>query len=166
VRREGVLIFLTVGAQMPFDRLARLVDDWAGAIGRDDVVAQLGPTAFEPRHLKVVPFLEPPEFRQTNEKADAVVAHAGMGTILSVLELGRPLLVMPRLAALGETRNDHQVATARYFAQQGLVLAAFSDEELVAQLGLVESQASRPRIGVRGSEALLQRIRSYALGGR
>jgi hypothetical protein len=23
------LIFLTVGAQMPFDRLVRLVDDWA-----------------------------------------------------------------------------------------------------------------------------------------
>ena len=45
------------------------------------------------------------------DAAAAIVAHAGMGTILTALETGKRLLVMPRRAALGEHRNDHQLAT-------------------------------------------------------
>ena len=41
MRGARVLIFVTVGAQMSFDRLIGWVDDWAVAVGRDDVVAQI-----------------------------------------------------------------------------------------------------------------------------
>ncbi len=60
------------------------------------------------------------------QAATAIVAHAGMGTILTALEMGKPLLVMPRRAALGEHRNDHQLATASRFAELGRVKVAFS----------------------------------------
>ncbi len=41
-----------------------------------------------------------------------IVSHAGMGTILKSIEYDKPLILVPRLASLGEHRNDHQVATA------------------------------------------------------
>jgi UDP-N-acetylglucosamine transferase subunit ALG13 len=160
------LIFVTVGAQMPFDRLVAWMDEWAGETGRDDVCAQIGPTALRPKHLEVLPFMDPPAFRRRVEAADAVVAHAGMGTILTVLEIGRPLLVVPRLGAEGETRNDHQVATARRLEEEGLVLAAYDREGLRAQLATLEDTPARPRIASRASEPLLARLRTFVEQGR
>ena len=97
---------------MAFDRLVEAVDRWAAERGRTDIFAQIGPSEMRPEHLEWTRFLEPAEYRSRIEEATAVVAHAGVGTILIALELGRPLLVLPRRASLGETRSDHQVATA------------------------------------------------------
>jgi UDP-N-acetylglucosamine transferase subunit ALG13 len=158
------VIFVTVGAQMPFDRLVRWVDDWAGETGRDDVRAQIGPSDLAPRHLTVVPFLDPQAFRREVERADAVIAHAGMGTILTTLEIGRPILVVPRLGARGETRNDHQVATARHFAGEGLVRAAYDEAGFREEAARLLEAEPAARIGSRASEGLLERVRGFALG--
>ena len=39
------MIFVTVGTQLAFDRMIKAVDEWAGARGRTDVFAQVGPAA-------------------------------------------------------------------------------------------------------------------------
>jgi UDP-N-acetylglucosamine transferase subunit ALG13 len=160
------VIFVTVGAQMPFDRLIGWADAWAGRTGRTDVVAQIGPSQLRPQHLRATRFLDPPEFRRQLQEARAIVSHAGMGTILDALVLGRPLLVVPRLGRLAETRNDHQVATARRFAEEGLVRAACSEEAFAAEMDQLEARGSKPRIGASAQESLLARIRSFALAAR
>jgi len=158
------LIFVTVGAQMPFDRLIEWVDDWAVAGDRGDVCAQIGPSTYAPRRLRILPFLEPPTFRRTMAEAHCVVAHAGMGTILTALELGKPILVVPRHGDLGETRNDHQVATLARFEADGLVLGARTRDALFAQMPVLETQRlARARIASRAEDALLDRIRRYAV---
>ena len=42
------MIFVTVGAQMPFDRMCKAVDAWAAKRGRSDVFAQIGETEWRP----------------------------------------------------------------------------------------------------------------------
>jgi len=158
------VIFVTVGAQMPFDRLVGWADAWAAAHPGEDVRAQIGPTALVPAHLAVLPFMDPPAFRRTMGEARAVIAHAGMGTILGALELGKPILVVPRLGAQGETRNDHQVATARHFAQEGLVRAAQDEATFRAEADRLAQAPAPARIGDRADEALLRRLREFAEG--
>jgi UDP-N-acetylglucosamine transferase subunit ALG13 len=115
------MIFATVGTQLPFDRLIRALDDWAGAHADTEVFAQTGRDSFEPRHIAWAHELGPQEFRSRLEACDTIVAHAGMGTIISGVELGKRVIVMPRRAALGEHRNEHQLATvARLGHLQGL----------------------------------------------
>ncbi len=161
------MIFVTVGAQMPFDRLIQWVDDWASTHERSDIAAQIGPSDFEPQTVEVLPFLDPQAFRRQMEEATAVVAHAGMGTIITALELGKPILVVPRLGKLDETRNDHQVATAKRLAEDGLVLAAYDEAEFSAQMQVLEQQATRARgdarIGSQASDSLLARVREFTL---
>ena len=53
------MIFVTVGAQMAFDRLIRGVDQWARERGRDDVFAQIGPAEYEPSSVRFVRNLSP-----------------------------------------------------------------------------------------------------------
>jgi len=143
------MILVTVGAQMPFDRLIAAVDHWAEVSGCTDIFAQIGDTEFRPKHLRWTQFVNPDQFRELVESADLVVAHAGMGSVLTALELGKPIIVMPRRGALRETRNDHQVATARQLGNQGLVTVAWDEYELVekldTQLGQIEVADRIPR---------------------
>ncbi|HOA73905.1 MAG TPA: glycosyltransferase [Phycisphaerae bacterium] len=138
------MIFVTVGAQMPFDRLIRVVDEWAGRHQRTDVFAQIGQAQYQPRHIRSCESMGPDEFHATLEAANAVVAHAGMGSIISAVERRKPILVMPRRSDLGETRNDHQVATARQFGALGLVEVAMDEHELAAKLERIDELQAAP----------------------
>jgi UDP-N-acetylglucosamine transferase subunit ALG13 len=57
--------------------------------------------------------LKPAAFEATFRAATVVISHAGIGTILSAQQFGKPLILLPRRHDLGEHRNDHQLATAR-----------------------------------------------------
>lgn len=112
---------------MPFDRLIRTVDLWAAEEGRTDVVAQTGPSDYVPTTLRTFQFLGPDEFRQLLSESELVIAHAGIGSILSSLECGKPVVVMPRDHTRGEHRNAHQLGTADRF--RGMPGVYVVDEE-------------------------------------
>lgn len=128
------MIFVTVGGQMPFPRLIHAMDTWAEHNHRDDVLAQIGETRERPRFVKAETFLTPLDFREAVSSAEVIVAHAGMGTILTAMEYQKPIVVMPRLARLGEHRNDHQVDTAKHLADAISISVAHSDDDLFRAL--------------------------------
>ena len=156
------MIFVTVGAQMPFDRLIRAVDDWTssrGMVGK--VFAQVGASIYQPKCLETAPFMDPSKFRARVEAAELIVAHAGMGSILTALEYSKPIIVMPRRAELGETRNNHQVATARRFVERHGVVAAFDEHELFKMLDQAEELPATLKIGSCASEDLISSVRTF-----
>lgn len=159
------MILVTVGAQMPFDRLCRAVDAWA-AMRRcgDEVFAQIGNTDWRPTSIRWTAMIDPAEFAQAVQSCSAIVAHAGMGSILTALEYGKPILVMPRRGDLHETRNDHQVATAKRFNELGSVRVAFDESELPRELDRLHSAEAPNRIGRWASPGLVSALRSFIHG--
>ena len=160
------MIFVTVGAQMPFDRLVRTVDRWAGDCGRGDVFAQVGPTDYRPNAIQWTKFLRPEEFRRRYEAASVIVAHAGTGSIITALQLGKPILIMPRRASLHETRNDHQVATAEQFRRFASVAVAWDEAELLAGLESIDALAGRHAVGPHASRELVEAVRGFIDGAQ
>ena len=155
------MIFVTVGTDLPFDRMVRVVDEWAQATHRDDVFAQIGETDWQPAHIAWSKFLQPPEFARRFAEAEVVVAHAGMGTILSALQWEKPILVMPRRASLGEQRNEHQLATARHLSQLGKINVAMDEAELRVMLDGLNQLRPRERIGAYASDSLITALREF-----
>ncbi len=155
------MILVTVGAQMPFDRMTRAIDAWAAQRQRNDVFAQIGTTDFVPTHIEWTPFLNPRQFKEKVAQAKILVAHAGMGSILSALQAGKPILVMPRRGDLRETRNDHQVATAKRFSELGSVEVAFDEQELLAKLDSIDSMTSSKTISPWASDELIAGIQTF-----
>jgi UDP-N-acetylglucosamine transferase subunit ALG13 len=155
------MIFLTVGSDIPFDRLVRAVDSWAAERGRSDVFAQIGRGGRMPRHIPSAELLDPPEFNRLLIKARVVVAHAGMGTILSALQYSKPILVMPRRGPLGETRNDHQLATARHLLELGRIHVAFDEHELATALDGIDDLLARDPIQPFAPAEFTSRLHSY-----
>ena len=159
------MIFVTVGEQLPFDRLVRAMDQWAGQTGQE-VVAQVGRTTYQPAHLQASAFLDQEIFLRCLSESSLVVAHAGMGTIITAVESGKPIIVMPRQASLGEHRNDHQLATARRFAALHYVRVAHEAPELGAAIDEVLSiLASEPgeRKKIEPAPELIHSIREFIL---
>ncbi len=155
------MIFVTVGSQLPFDRLVRAVDDWARETAREDVFAQISDSSYVPHSIQFAHDLEPPQFLAKMQAASLVVAHAGMGTILTALQLGKALLVMPRRGDLRETRNDHQVATAQRFRERGQVQVAMDEGELVLRLSDLSTIPTPEPIGNTASDELIGAIRAF-----
>jgi len=155
------MIFVTVGSDIPFDRLIKAVDQWASEKNRHDVFAQIGRGGWVPQFIAHTNMLEPSEFKVRLASAQLIVGHAGMGTILSALQISKPILVMPRRGHLGETRNDHQMATARQFLLMGKVNIVLDEEELFASLDHIEHFVSREPITPCASPRLVDSIHAF-----
>lgn len=128
-----IMIFCTIGTQAPFDRFVRIVDEVAAQLN-EEVVAQVYKSKYTAQHIRMVDFLPPDEFNDLFDKARLIVAHAGMGTIISAMRKHKPIIIFPRIAALGEHRNDHQLATAQKMEELGYVYVAKDADELRALL--------------------------------
>ncbi len=158
------MIFVTVGTDLPFDRMVRVVDEWAQATHRNDVFAQIGETDWKPTRIAWSKFLQPREFARRFAEAEVVVAHAGMGTILSALQWEKPILVMPRRASLGEQRNEHQLATAQHLSQLGKINVAMDVADLRAKLDNLCQLRAREKIGAFASDSLITALRDFVEG--
>jgi UDP-N-acetylglucosamine transferase subunit ALG13 len=155
------MIFVTVGTDLPFDRMLRVIDRWAAQTERRDIFAQIGAGGWVPQAIPSAEFLEPDEFRRRFDQARIIIGHAGMGTILSALNRGKPILVMPKRASLGEQRNEHQLATARRMQALGKVHVAFDESELREMLARIDDLPPPLAIGSCASESLLRGIGEF-----
>jgi UDP-N-acetylglucosamine transferase subunit ALG13 len=157
-----VKIFVTVGTQLPFDRLIAAVDSWA-AEHDAEVFAQTGGTSFRPQNIAWKDFIDSGEAGERIRTADLVVAHAGMGTILTRCETGLPMIVMPRRAELGEHRNNHQIATASRLSHLPGLWVVGNEDELHDRLTAFRPQASAGGLEAVASPALISAVRDFVL---
>jgi UDP-N-acetylglucosamine transferase subunit ALG13 len=160
------VILVTVGSQLPFDRLIAPVAVWARARGVKDIYFQHGGTAVDLSGFDHAAFVPPDEAARLFDRATAVVAHVGMGTILGCLERGKPILVLPRKASLGETRNEHQSASARSLEGRPGFVVAWDERELPVLLDRLDSMQGGERIASDASPELLTAVRAFVHGTR
>jgi UDP-N-acetylglucosamine transferase subunit ALG13 len=126
------MIFVTTGTQLPFPRMIDAVGRIAADLN-EEIIAQVGPDT-TPRDFPTHATLAPAQFTEFFGGARVVVAHAGIGSILSAKKFGKPVILMPRKHALGEHRNDHQMATAREVEGITGVYVAWNEDQLRATL--------------------------------
>ncbi len=152
------MIFATVGTQLVFPRLIEALDDIAGRHGLE-IIAQTG-APVEAAHLIAHAHLSPGAFEDLMQRADRVVAHAGIGTVLTAQRLGKPLILFPRRASLGEHRNEHQLATVRALADRPGIHVAETVEALEALL-IAETLAPAGTAPGRDEARLIDRISTF-----
>lgn len=159
------MIFLTIGSHEPFDRLVRAVDDWCAATARGaEVFGQITDRAgYRPQHFQSVDRVSPEAYRARCREADLIVSHAGMGSIITALTYGKPILVLPRRGHLHETRNDHQYATVRRLGDRPGIFVALTEADLAPLLDRLaggESAVSDGTIRAHADPRLIEAVRA------
>jgi UDP-N-acetylglucosamine transferase subunit ALG13 len=142
-------IFVTVGTQLPFDRLITAIDCWAVQNSQTDIFAQVGEGSVLPFHIDSQARISMMEFARQVAHADLLISHAGMGSIITALDLGKPIVILPRLAVQGEHRNDHQLATANKFAHIDGIYLAHNENEIGS---CIERALAAPKRAVEGQK--------------
>lgn len=126
---ERALIFLTIGTQLPFDRLVQIVDSYPNN-NNEQIFAQIGIGKYRPRNFDYSQAVSPQEYKEKVLSARVIISHAGIGTVLSAKKFGKPIILFPRRAALGEHRNDHQLATCKQLEDRRGVYVTYDEAQL------------------------------------
>lgn len=124
------MIFVTVGTHhQPFERL---LDSLAGLNG--ELVVQYGPGEPPPGATRAEAYMPFEEMVECFRAAEAVVTHAGVGSILCARREGHTPLVVPRRHDLGEHVDEHQAELTRALEARGSVIAVWETSELASLL--------------------------------
>jgi UDP-N-acetylglucosamine transferase subunit ALG13 len=164
------MIFLTVGTHEPFTRLVSAFDAWCQSRSDCETFGQIiDPSlhGYRPQHFNWVPYLTPVEYDKQFRRADLIVSHAGMGSLITAMQYGKPIIVLPRRGHLHETRNDHQFATAKRFCDRPGVYVAMTENDLPGLLDRLSDQNEGfviPTVDPFASPRMTEALRSFILG--
>jgi len=113
-------LFVTLGTIRPY-RFDALVDAvLATGLADETTVWQLGVTERNDLPGRVVGQVSAHEFERHARDADVVITHAGVGTIMQLLDWGKSPLVVPRRRSAGEHVDDHQSFITELLRERGL----------------------------------------------
>lgn len=148
---------------LPFDRLVRAVDEWAGENRHEQVFIQIGDGAYEPRYASYMRIIPMTDYRDRLGECDLFVAHVGMGSILQALQYRKQALMLPRIQAMREITTDHQLHTAARFATRpGLVIVDDVHALKAGMTRLLNAPAAvEPGVGDAASPELLSGVRGF-----
>jgi len=154
------MILITVGTQLPFDRLVRMIDQIAPLL-REPVFAQIGRANYRPTNIEFAPTVAPDIFAAKVKAARLIVAHAGIGTVFTAQKHGKPLVLVPRETRFGEHRNDHQLATCRQLLDRPGVYVATDQPTLAALLSAPDLRPAQTEVVPEHRQQLLGNLQKY-----
>jgi Uncharacterized conserved protein len=126
------MIYVAVGTQkFQFDRLLKTIDNLiSNGVITEEVFAQTGNCIYKPVNYSYKEFLSKEEFDNYIHRCDLLITHSGVATIIAGLRYNKPVIVMPRIAKLGEHVDDHQVQIADSFAGKNFILKCDKENNL------------------------------------
>ena len=135
------LLFATVGATLPFERLVSSVAELKGRGGLpEEVIIQTGVGAPQPAGVTAVETLPFDKIQDLLTDADIVVCHGGTGSLITALRKGCRVIAFPRLLEKGEHYDNHQAEITGAFAARGLIEVANDADELAAAIARIKAR--------------------------
>lgn len=123
------------------------------------VVVQAGTTKFESRYMEIFDFIPMDEFDELIKKADIVITHGGVGTILSCIRNKKKVIAVPRLSKYKEHENDHQLQIIEEFSKLGYIYPCLQLENL--ERALKEINKFKPKKYISNNTKMIQLIENY-----
>ena len=128
------MIFVTSGTseKFSFDRLVRHMDFLVRSKRiTDPVFIQLGSGRYEPTYCQWQRFLPFDEIKGFIKEARLVISHAGAGTTLLCLTMGKKPILVPRMKEYEENVDNHQILFAKRMEELGCASAVYEVDKLL-----------------------------------
>lgn len=127
-----ILIFICVGSRSyQFNRLFVKLDELCEkGIIKEDMFAQIGTSAYKPKHYPYKDFISEEEFQVKINEAHIVISHGASGSIMKALNAKKKVIAVARLEKYGEHINDHQIQINEAFASNKYLLSVSNMDDL------------------------------------
>lgn len=97
---------------------------------KEEVIVQKGYTKFESKDMKLYNQIPTEQFKELISKADIVITHGGVGSIITSISMDKKVIAVPRLKKYKEHVNDHQLDIINSFSKMGYIIGIQDVSEL------------------------------------
>lgn len=118
------MILVTLGTQdKSFTRLLKTVEkEIQNKSIKEKVIVQSGYTKFKSKNMEIFDYCDPKELDKLMKKANVIITHGGVGSILGALKYNKPVIAAARLSQYKEHNNNHQEQIIKEFAKEGYLI--------------------------------------------
>ena len=126
---------------------------------KEEVIVQAGYTKYTSDNMKILDFIAKEELEELQNKADLIITHGGVGSILLSITKDKKVIAIPRLHQNEEHVNDHQKEIVKLFNRKGYIIGVQGVEELEQAIQKVEN--FKPRKYEPNNEKMLKIIEEF-----
>lgn len=155
------MILVMLGTQNnSFHRLLEEIDNLIKkGIINDEVIVQAGYTKYESKNMEIFSLISQEELENLIEKANLVITHGGVGSIISSLKKGKKVIAIPRLHRYQEHVNDHQKEIVETFDKKGYIIGIQDIKDL--EVAIQKSKDFVPKKYQSNNRKMLEIIENF-----
>lgn len=155
------MILVMLGTQNnSFHRLLEEIDKLVKkGIINDEIIVQAGYTKYNSKNMKILGLMPKEELEKYQEKADLIITHGGVGSIISSIEKGKKVIAIPRLHEYQEHVNDHQIEIVEKYSNENLIIGCKQVSDLEKAIKKVKKFT--PKKFERSNSKMLEMIERF-----
>ena len=134
------MILVLLGTQHnEFTRLLKKIEECKinGTI-KEDIIVQAGFTKYETDQMKIFDMISKDVLEDLIQKADVIITHGGIGSIIMALKKHKKVIAVPRLHQFNEHINDHQKQIINVFNEKRYLIGIQDVDELPQALEQIQ----------------------------
>ncbi len=101
---------------------------------KEKVIVQAGSTQYQSKNMEIFTLIPMEELSNLIKKADLIITHGGVGSIMEGIKHHQKIIAVPRLKKYKEHVNDHQLQIVKEFSNLGYLLALNDLDEFAKAL--------------------------------
>lgn len=126
------MILVLLGTQnIPFTRLLEKLESMDL---NQNIIVQAGFTKFYSKKMEIFDYKKKEELIVLIKKADLIITHAGVGSIMDGVLNNKKVIAVPRLKKYNEHVNNHQLQIVKSFSELGYLKAVYDLNELEKEI--------------------------------
>ena len=135
------MILVLLGTQHnEFTRLLEEVENCINkGIVKEEVIVQAGFTKFETDKMQVFDMISQDILNDYIDKANLIITHGGVGSIIVALKKKKKVIAVPRLSKYNEHVNDHQKQIVEVFNKKEFLIGIQDVVELSKAIEKIET---------------------------
>lgn len=126
------MILVMLGTQNnSFKRLLKELDKLKeNKIIKEKIIVQAGYTKYKSDNLEIFDFIDKETLDKYQSKADLIITHGGVGSIVSSIIKDKKVIAVPRLKEHNEHVNNHQLDIVESFSNNEYIIGIKDVKEL------------------------------------
>lgn len=138
------------------EEIDRLIEE--GRI-QEEVIVQAGYTKYQSEKMEIMDFVSYEKLEELEEKANFIITHGGVGSILSSIKKGKKVIAIPRHHEYQEHVNNHQKEIVDLFNQKGYIIGIQEIEKL--EQAIKQAKEFEPKKYQQNNNKMLKTIEEF-----
>jgi len=155
------MILVLLGTQN--NSFFRLLDEIENCINigliTEEVIVQAGHTEYDSNKMKILDFISETEINKLIKKANYIITHGGVGSIIDSIKLNKKVIAVSRLSKYNEHVNDHQIQIINKFNNNGYIIGL--NDACLLRDGIEKINTFIPKKYISNTKNILNIVSNY-----